>query len=155
MVLAGIIALIVLGIILLFIEFFVVPGVSVFGIAGIIVLILGIYFSYSSFGVNIGNTILFGTIAAMGLSFYIAYRKGVWNKMALSTQVTSKVNDAVKNVTIGDKGITISRLAPMGTVMVNGSYFEASSKGTFINENSEIEIINIDNNRITVKPIKL
>jgi len=155
MVLAGIIALIILGIVLLFIEFFVVPGFSVFGITGLIVLILGIYFSYASYGVNAGHGILFGTMALMGFSFYFAYRKGIWKKISLNAEVTSSVNEPLKNISVGDRGVTISRLAPMGTVMVNGSYFEASSNGGFINENTEIEILSIDKNRIIIKPIKL
>ncbi len=150
---AGIIILIILGILLIFLEFFVVPGVTVAGIGGLILLILGIYFSYSNYGVSTGNTLLLATFGIVGLVFYIAYRTGAWEKITLSTQVKSKSKQDVSlNVKIGDIGKTISRLAPMGTVMINNNLFEASSKGLFIDENTEIEIIRIKNNKIIVKP---
>jgi membrane-bound ClpP family serine protease len=154
MILIGIISLIVLGIILLFLEFFVVPGVSVFGIAGFVVLALGIYFSYSSYGIYAGHGVLFGTITVLGTSFYVAYRKGVWKRMALNAEVKSKVNIESLNVKVGDKGKTVSRLAPMGTIIINNAFYEAGSKGIFINEETDIEISNIENNKIIVKPIK-
>jgi len=151
--LAGIITIIVLGILLILLEFFVVPGVTVAGVGGLILLILGIYFSYSNYGVTTGNTILLATFGAIGLIFYVAYRTGAWKKITLSTEVKSKSKPDVKlNVKIGDIGKTISRLAPMGTVMINNDLFEASSKGVFIDEDTEIEIIRIKNNKIIVKP---
>jgi membrane-bound ClpP family serine protease len=78
--LAGIITLIVLGIILIFLEFFVVPGITVAGIGGLILLVLGIYFSYSSYGVATGNALLLTTFGALGLIFYVAYKTGAWKK---------------------------------------------------------------------------
>ena len=151
--LVGIITLIVLGILLIFLEFFVVPGVTVAGVGGLILLVLGIYFSYSNYGVSTGNTILLTTFGLVGLVFYVAYRTGVWKKITLSTEVksTSK-SDVSINVKIGDTGKTISRLAPMGTIIINNELFEASSKGVFIDENTEIEIIRVKNNKIIVKP---
>jgi membrane-bound ClpP family serine protease len=151
--LAGIITLIVLGIILIFLEFFVVPGITVAGIGGLILLVLGIYFSYSSYGVATGNALLLTTFGALGLIFYVAYKTGAWKKITLSTEVKSTSKEDVSlNVKVGDTGKTVSRLAPMGTIMINNELFEASSKGVFIDENTEIEIIRIVNNKIIVKP---
>ena len=153
--LAGIITLIVLGILLIFLEFFVVPGVTISGIGGLILLVLGIYFSYSNYGVATGNTILFSTFGVIGVIFYAAYRTGAWKKIMLSTEVKSTSKEDVSvNVKVGDKGKTISRLAPMGTVMIDNELFEASSKGIFIDEDTDIEIIKIVNNKIIVKPKK-
>jgi membrane-bound ClpP family serine protease len=154
MALTGIIALIILGIILLFLEFFVVPGISVFGIAGFIVLGIAIYFSYEGYGLFLGNAILLGTLTTLGISFYIAWRKGLWKKMSLNSAVTAKVNVQKIGLHPGDRGRTISRLAPVGTVEFQNSIFEAGSKGIFIDENTEVEIVSIDSNKIIVKPIK-
>lgn len=153
--LAGIVTLIVLGILLILLEFFVVPGVTFFGIGGLVLLVLGIYFSYTNYGIATGNTILLSTFGAIGLIFYVAYRTGAWKKITLSAEVKSVSKEDVSlNVKVGDSGKTISRLAPMGTIMVNNELFEASSKGIFIDEDTEIEIIRIINNKIIVKPKK-
>lgn len=151
--LAGIITLLVLGILLILLEFFVVPGVTISGIGGLILLGLGIYFSYANYGLASGNTILLSTFGIIGLIFYVAHKTGAWKKITLNTEVTSKSKPDVElNLKIGDSGKTISRLAPMGSVMINNEIFEASSKGIFINENTEIEIIRIKGNKIIVKP---
>jgi membrane-bound ClpP family serine protease len=153
--LAGIITLIVLGILLIFLEFFVVPGVTVAGIGGLILLVLGIYFSYSNYGVATGNTILLSTFGLVGVTFYVAYKTGAWKKIMLNTEVKSTLKkDIALNIKVGDTGKTISRLTPMGNIMVNNKLYEASSKGIFIDENTEIEIIRIINNKIVVKPKK-
>ena len=153
--LAGIITLIALGILLILLEFFVVPGVTISGVGGLILLVLGIYFSYTNYGVPIGNYILLGTFGAIGLIFYLAYRTGAWKKITLRAEVKSTSKpDVNTNVNIGDIGKTVSRLAPMGTIIVNNELFEASSKGIFIDENTEIKIIKITNNKIIVKPKK-
>ena len=52
----------------------------------------------------------------------------------------------------GDIGKTITRLAPMGKALVNDITCEAKSTGTFINENTEIEVIKVLNTQIIVKP---
>ena len=152
----GIITLIILGILLLLLEFFVVPGVTIAGIGGFILLVLGIYFSYSNYGVSTGNGILLGTFGTLGIIFYVAYRTGAWKRITLNAEVKSTSKPDVKiNLKVGDSGKTISRLAPMGTIMVNNELFEASSKGIFVDENTEIEIIKIINNKIIVKPKNL
>lgn len=150
---AGIITILVLGILLLFLEFFVVPGITVAGIGGLILLVLGIYFSYANYGLPVGNYMLLGTFGAIGLVFYLAYRTGAWEKITLKSEVKSTSHADVNiNIKVGDIGKTVSRLAPMGTIMVNNQLFEASSKGLFVDENTEIEVIKIMNNRIIVKP---
>lgn len=152
---AGIITLIVLGILLLLLEFFVIPGVTIAGIGGVILLVLGIYFSYSNYGTSTGNYVLLGTFGSIGLIFYVAFRSGALKRITLQSEVQGKSKtDVHSKVKVGDTGTTVSRLAPMGTITINDQLFEASSKGIFIDENTDIEIIKIINNKIIVKPIK-
>jgi membrane-bound ClpP family serine protease len=153
--LAGIITLLLLGIILILLEIFVVPGITVAGIGGIVLLVTGIYFSYANYGVPTGHYILLGTFALVGGIFYVSHKTGALKSMTLTAEVKSKVKDEVKmNVKSGDTGKTISRMAPMGTVQIGNELYEASSKGVFIDENTEIEVINIVDNKIFVKPKK-
>jgi membrane-bound ClpP family serine protease len=43
----------------------------------------------------------------------------------------------------------------MGKAKIKNNYFEVSSLGEFIDNGEEIEIINIENNKIYVKQIKI
>ncbi len=153
---AGIITLIILGIILILLEIFVVPGITIAGIGGIILLVAGIYFSYSNYGTPTGHYLLAGTFALVFGIFYVSHKAGALKNMTLSAEVKSKVREEIiLQVKIGDTGKTISRMAPMGTIMIGDEQYEASSKGIFIDENTDIEVINIIDNKIIVKPKNL
>ncbi len=153
--LTTIIVLIVLGILLILLEFFVVPGVTVAGIGGLILLVISIYLSYANYGYVMGNIILLSILASIAILFIIAHKRGVWKKITLNTEVTGVSKAQVDtSLQVGDIGKTISRLAPMGTIIVNKKMYEASTTGIFIDENIEIEIIKIKSNKIIVKQKK-
>ena len=57
----SIVLLIILGFILLFIEFLIIPGITIAGIAAFLVLATAIFFGYYEHGVTTGNYILLST----------------------------------------------------------------------------------------------
>jgi membrane-bound ClpP family serine protease len=54
----------------------------------------------------------------------------------------------------GDRGTTVTRLAPMGKIIVNDLVREARSTEGYVDEHTEIEIVSVDGTRISVKPVK-
>ncbi len=153
MALSGIIILIILGFFLIFIEFFVVPGITVAGIGGVFLLIAGIWLSYSTYGITTGNYMLLSTFLLLIILLAFAFNSKTWKKISLKTQNTGKAKEESSlSVNIDDKGITISRLTPMGTIMINDKIYEAESKGIYIEENTEIVVLSININKIIVKP---
>ncbi len=147
--------LILTGIFLLLLEVLVLPGISIAGIGGVLFLIAGVIYSYNSFGSTGGHVTLASAFVLVGLSAIFTFRSKTWKKAMLDTQIDSKV-DVMKDVdvAIGDEGITISRLAPMGKVKVNNKYLEAKSLQGFIDEKTEIVIVKIQSSNIIVKPKK-
>lgn len=74
--------------------------------------------------------------------------------MSLHAQIDSKVeSDEKQHVHVGDKGITVSRLAPIGKVKVNGVVVEAKVEGGFLDENTPVEIVKIFNTNVLVKTL--
>ena len=51
----------------------------------------------------------------------------------------------------GDKGITISRLAPMGKVKINGHTMEAKTADDFIDQNEEIVVLEVFKTNVLVE----
>lgn len=143
---------VVAGIILLLAEFLVIPGLSVAGIAGFILLATGVYFAYADHDPMTGHVVLGSTLALSVVAAVFAFRSKTWKKMALNTTVDSKVkiveDDDLKP---GDEGVCISRLNPMGKVQVNGRFFEAKSNGEFINEGTPIIVVKVLGNTVLVK----
>jgi membrane-bound ClpP family serine protease len=151
--LLAIIIIIILGIFLLLVEFLVIPGFTVFGIGGFLFIFLGIGSAYYFHSVQTGNITLLCTVIASFSTMYYVFKQKTWKNMGLSANIESRNEPFdTQKIKPGDIGKTITRLAPMGKAMVNDITCEAKSTGTFINENTEIEVIKVLNTQIIVKP---
>jgi membrane-bound ClpP family serine protease len=144
--------LIFIGIIFIVLEVLVLPGTTVAGILGFILIALGVWQTYRIHGATAGHvTLAISLVAGIGL-LILSLRSKTWNRMMLKTEITGKMNvienDAVK---AGDTGITISRLAPAGKVLVNDEYFEAHTQGDFIDQQKEIIVMKVEANKLIVK----
>jgi membrane-bound ClpP family serine protease len=152
MTLAGIIALIVLGIVLILLEFFVVPGITVAGVGGLILLISGVALSYSKYGTPGGHYLLAGTVLSLIFVLYFSFKSKTWKKISLNTAINSKAKEDLSlKIKIGDAGTSVSRLAPSGTVLINDELVEVESRSGFIDEHENVEVIKIKGNKIIVK----
>lgn len=150
-----IIILIVLGIFLFLVEFLLVPGVTIAGIAGFVLFTGGIYFGYDSFGTPLGHYILAGAIVLSFITFYFSFRGRTWKRLTLDSRIEGKVSSYQQDkVHQGDTGKTITRLNPMGKILVNGEIFEAKSNGQYVEENKKIKIIKMSNYSVIVEPIE-
>ncbi|MCD4697285.1 MAG: hypothetical protein K8S16_13695 [Bacteroidales bacterium] len=143
--------LIIIGFLFLLLEILVLPGTNVAGIIGFVLIAIGIWQAYY-YGTLAGSLTLGGSVILSVIFLYVALKSGTWKKASLKKSINSKVNLVdIKRIKTGDTGKTISRLAPMGKAYLNGEYYEVRSNGELIDEGKEVEIIKIDNNKITVK----
>ena len=151
-----IIILIVLGILLFVIEFLLVPGVTIAGIGGLILTVFGVYKSFEEYGSTVGVWILIGTLLLSVFVIAMSLRARTWNRLMLKTNVNGTVDKDLteEQVKTGDQGSTLTRLAPMGKILVNEIVREAKSIEGYIDEHTGIEIVSIEGTRISVKPIK-
>jgi membrane-bound ClpP family serine protease len=151
-----IIFLIFVGMLLFIIEFMLIPGITIAGVGGAVCLLSGIVFAFISFGTTTGFLVLGATALVMVVLTVLMLKAGTWNKFMLKTTIDGKVDTVGAEegkVKAGDKGVTVTRLAPGGKVLVNGEYFEAKSVDILIDPRQEIEVIRIDDNKLIVKPI--
>ncbi len=152
MALSAIIALIILGIVLILLEFFVVPGITVAGIGGLMMLVSGVFMAYMKYGTPGGHYVLTGTVFSLILILYIAFKSKTWKKIALDASIQSKAKeDLSQKVKTGDTGTSVSRLAPRGTVSVNDLFIEAESVSGLIEQGEKVEIVKVKGNKIIVK----
>lgn len=151
-----IILLIVLGILLFVIEFLLVPGVTVAGIGGLVLTVFGVYKAFNDFGSEVGIWVLIGTILLSVFVIAMSLRARTWKKLMLNTGITGTVDkDLIESqVKVGDRATTLTRLAPMGKIMVNDLVREAKSIEGYVAEHSEVEIVSVEGTRISVKPTK-
>jgi membrane-bound ClpP family serine protease len=146
--------IIIVGFLFLLLEILVLPGTSVSGIIGFVLLGIGIWQAYAVYGGLAGTITLIGTLLLSLVALFVALKSRTWRRAALNKNIDGKVN-IIDNTRIkpGDKGKTVSRLAPMGKAMINGEYYEVKTTGEFLDPETDIEVVKIEFNKIYVKKI--
>ena len=73
----------------------------------------------------------------------------------LKTNIDSKVEVGLEEQKIkpGDKGETVTRLAPIGMVRVNDLVIEGKSIGGFLDPKTKVEVTKVLGTQVIVKPI--
>lgn len=143
---------VLLGIIFLLAEIFLLPGITISGIAGFIFLVGGISYAYMYIGTTAGNlTLIISALLIMGSFIYFIKSKSL-RRISLKTNIDSKVdNSDLKKINIGDEGITQSRLNPIGKVFINDLTVEAKSiDGQMIDEDTVVVVNKVDWSNILV-----
>jgi membrane-bound ClpP family serine protease len=146
-----ILLLIIGGLSLLILELLVVPGTTVVGVIGFILMSVGVWQSYAVFGSFTGTLVLISTLILSVGGFYLSLRSNTWKKAGLEKSILSKVNTDAQKLSVGDEGITTSRLNPMGKAFIKDDFFEVSTFGEFIDNNIPVKIVAIDGNKVMVE----
>lgn len=149
-----IVLLIITGLLLLILEFFVVPGITIAGIGGLAMIVGGIFMAYG-IDTSTGHITLAITIFSTLIILFYALRTKTWQKLMLSSSINSNVDTVLENsINIGDTGKTITRLNPMGKARINGQDVEARCPGQFLDPKVEVEVTEVYKTYIIVKPVK-
>ncbi|MEP1033854.1 NfeD family protein [Ekhidna sp.] len=150
-----IIGLILLGTFLIIAEIIFVPGTTVVGILGCIFTIYGVYLGYEYYGVSTGSLILIGALILNVVALILAFKGKSWERFSLKGSIKGKFNEDFNlDIKVGDKGVTISSLKPVGKALFDDHEIEVRSNGGFVIENAEIEVIRIESSKIFVQPVK-
>lgn len=146
--------LILVGLLMLLLEILVIPGAGVAGIVGFVLMVAGVWVSYTKVGTQEGHITLAVTMALNIVIIIMALRSKTWNKAMLKTSIDGKARTIDnKDLKVGSKGKTISRCAPMGKAVFDNQFYEVSSYSDFIDQEKDIEIIKISGNKIFIKQI--
>jgi len=146
--------LIFLGILLLLLEFVVIPGITIAGIGGVVLLGASVYLAFDSYGVVAGIITLAFVIIAVPIVVYRLFESRTGKKMLLNSEIdghVEKIDDQL--IRMGDEGITLGRLAPTGRVKINNLSMEAKSATGFVDQNVKIKVIEVYRTQVLVEPI--
>ena len=148
-----ILTIILIGVILTVLELFFVPGTTLVGLLGLIFSIAGVVITYRYYGTDVGMYVLSATtVLKLGILYYSFQRKA-WTQFSLKTAINSKVNEGITDgLTIGETGVTMSTLRPIGKARFNQREFEVRTSGNYIDTGMAIRITDISSNQITVEP---
>lgn len=158
-----------IGLALIAVEIFVLPGFGVAGISGI-VLVVGslvlIMINNEAFDFEFVrlNDILYALAAAMAglfgavILFFVGGSRlpdtKFFKKVALTTTLESTqgyTSNFITEVLTGKKGIAQTVLRPSGKVQVDGTTYDAYTRGEYVDKGSSIEVINVTGTSLLVK----
>jgi membrane-bound ClpP family serine protease len=156
MTLGIVIAIILIGLLLIFLEIFLIPGTTLFGVVGGIALLIGVVMVYSYYGSKWGNITLLASSLSVVISVVLGFKVIQSNKLAMKAEIDGRVNELenAEELQIGARGITVTELRPIGKAVFAHKKLEVSSTGDYIHRETEVEIIQISGNKIIVQPIK-
>lgn len=156
-----------LGMGLIVLEVFVIPGFGVAGISGIVLVVLSLGLSMlnnqnldftfvgsrellSAFGIIMIS--LFGSAMMIVFGAPLLARSASFQKnVALSSSITEKANEPNKKGLIGKEGITYTVLRPSGKIDIDGNIYDANTNGSFIDQGIAIVVLNDDGRSLKVK----
>jgi membrane-bound ClpP family serine protease len=153
--LAIVISIIVLGLLIIMAEIFLIPGTTIVGILGIIVVLVGVAFGYSELGREKGHYVLLGAFISTGALLYLGFKAYTSQKFSLKESIDGRVNviEAGK-LNVGEEGISVTSLRPTGKARFNHELWEVYSIDEIIEPEEKIRIVKIEQNKIFVKPVK-
>lgn len=161
-----------IGVILLAVELFVIPGFGIFGVSGIVMILGGLVlgmlpneeFNFDFvpasqlFGALL--TVILAALASVGLVFWLTPKVNEWGAFKNITLATTQ--DRAQGYTSsfyseklnGKIGTVRSRLRPSGKVEIEGEIYDAYSRGEFLEQGEKITVISTEGTSLRVKKLE-
>ena len=156
--------IVLVGLVLLLVEAFLIPGFGVAGVAGIGVILWGLYMLllpdvpvseevyYSALtGLTIG---LIGGFIALILLFKMVTKTKFWTKLT-SPGVESQDEGYSTSIgledMVGKIGVATSDLRPSGWALLGDRKIFVVNEGEFVDKDQSIKILSVDGNRVVVR----
>jgi membrane-bound serine protease (ClpP class) len=165
------ILLFIIGLILLLLELFVIPGFGIAGFSGISLIITSMVLSLvENTGLSFSSSaltklteslmiVVSSAFISFSLSLYLSKRiftsSQFGSRLALKTVMDKKegftTTDYRIHVQIGNTAFATTDLRPAGKIIINEEVFDAMSDGGFISKGTQISIIDYRNGQLIVR----
>jgi membrane-bound serine protease (ClpP class) len=164
------IVMFLLGLALLALEIFVIPGFGIMGISGIVLILGSLVLASQSFTAQhsqadawsilaglgkVGAALALFLGAAIGISRFLP-RLPLFDRFVLAPPTEERFDDEEGEATtphelVGVVGIASSPLRPAGRMQLGDQLLDVVAQGEFVEAGTPIEIIEVHRNRIIVK----
>jgi len=149
-----IVSLIVAGLLLFAIEVFLIPGISLAGLASAGCILYANYYAFDTLGTLPG--IITMVVSALGIIAVTVWfmRSKTVDKLSLKKTIDYRP-EPLKGLglKVGDEGVAITRLALIGNAEFNGHIIEVRSADGFIDEKCRIRVERILDGIVMVQKV--
>ena len=147
-----VILLVLLGVLFLVAELLLLPGIAVGTILSLVCYGSAIYLAFDGFGAVAGAVTIVVVVVLSLLTTVISLRAKTWQRFSLKQEIDStSMAQPEREIAVGDCGVAISRLSPMGKVEIKGKIYEAKSADVYIDQKCRVEVVGFDNFSVTVR----
>ncbi|MDR2792012.1 MAG: nodulation protein NfeD [Tannerellaceae bacterium] len=160
------ILLFIVGLLLIAVELFVIPGTFLPGLAGILCIVTGLTTSlldndnFDFDGVTTPDTsraamtVLLGLGGGFLLMLWLSHRigqgRGAFRRIALDTEIDTTVAEVAPEHLKGRSGTAATSLRPSGKVIIDDQYYDAISESGFIESGAPVEVTHTENTQLYV-----
>jgi membrane-bound serine protease (ClpP class) len=157
----------IIGVALILLEIFVIPGFGIAGISGIILIFASLFFSLVGGDPFLDFELVSRAIIQLSISLVIAIvlifvlakylpKTSIFNKFVLS--VSEKSVDGFSSHSfaedlIGAEGIALTTLRPAGTAKINGRRVDVMTESEYVEKGKKIKVLAVDGIRVLVKEV--
>lgn len=149
--------IILLGIILICAELFLLTGTTVPGVAGIILVLVGIWF-FADGDLGLGALVFFCIMLVVAGLCVIAYFTGhlgrAWKRFSLHSEQKNEdgyvAPDPEYAKYLNMRGEALTTLRPAGTAVINGDRLDVVTEGGYINQGEAVRVVSVEGIRIIV-----
>lgn len=159
--------LFLLGLVMIAIEIFVIPGITFVGLTGIVLVItsLGLvtldrwptttheWVGLGSTLTTFGLSLVAAVIGAICLTYYLPTMPYANRLVLKPPSDDSSETPAVPARLLGAVGVSVSTLRPAGKAQFGDEYLDVIAESDFVDPGKRLQIIEIEGNRIVVKEI--
>ena len=153
----------VLGLGLIVVEVFILPGFGVAGISGIILMFGGSFYVFKSAyqfetAILAFSSVIVLTAIGVIAAFYLFPKTRAWKHFALATEMSSDIGyhsagDEDFQSYIGQTGTAITPLRPAGAIRLAGKRVDVLTAGDFIPSETPVKVIEVEGSKIFVEAL--
>jgi membrane-bound serine protease (ClpP class) len=151
-----------MGLVLLLIEIFILPGFGPVGLGAILFLAVGGYLSWMKLSFGWALAVTFMSIFSVAASFIFLKKSGLSNRFVLGSHVGKRPSGQIQKqgegmvetgsgISIGEIGMAMSDLRPTGIAEFQNHRLNVLTDGIYIKKGTVIKITQIEGNRIFVE----
>lgn len=138
------VSLLVVGLVLLAVEGFILPGFGVAGIGGILLIVGGCFLAWRSQGWEAGLAAIGVSVALTVAGMWFVARSHTARGMVLEHHNPGESADtAGLRRLVGRTGVTTSDLRPAGTAEIDGERYQVTSGGDWIPADTPVRVTRV------------
>ncbi len=142
--------LVVCGFVMLVIELLLIPGFSIPGLAGIALIVYGVWRAREAYGVEGALITIVLSIIGAFVIVKLAARSRTVRSVGLSFNQKGYIAPEDHTGLIGKEGVALSPLRPAGVALIEGNRVDVVTEGEFIEQNTPIRVLGVEGTRVIV-----